>query len=327
MTKAETARQYRLREGNDMPTRKLARIMYTENNLLFKNEEDARNYLGKIEGKRGGKGNRVTPIENARTEPRPLNPYKLPESDEIEYTPFVISGFKRIGIFSDIHVPYHNISALEAAITFCKKDKIDALLLNGDILDCYQLSRFIKDPNKRNFAEELKSFQQLIEVFNREFKCKIYFKYGNHCERYENFLFQKAKELIGVEEFKLENIIKARAEGIEIIKDKRIIQLGGLNVIHGHEFVQSIFNPVNVARGLFLRGKTSALQGHSHQTSEHTESNMNGKLTTTWSAGCLCELNPAFMPLNKWNHGFCIVDIEGETFDVRNKRIHKGKVL
>jgi hypothetical protein len=137
----------------------------------------------------------------------------------------------------------------------------------------------------------------------------------------------KAAELEGVEEFSLENIIKARAEGIEVIGDKRIIKLGDLNVVHGHEFGGSIFSPVNIARGLFLRGKVSALQGHNHQTSEHTETNMNRDITTTWSTGCLCELHPAYLPINKWNHGFTIVDIDGNDFHVRNKRIDKGKVL
>ena len=54
------------------------------------------------------------------------------------------------------------------------------------------------------------------------------------------------------------------------------LKLGALNLVHGHEFGGSIFSPVNIARGLFLPGKVSAMQGHNHQTSEHTESNMNG---------------------------------------------------
>jgi hypothetical protein len=137
----------------------------------------------------------------------------------------------------------------------------------------------------------------------------------------------KAGELEGVDEFNLENIIKARAEGIEVIGDKRIIKAGGLNVIHGHEFPNAGFGPVNIARGLFNKGKASALQGHNHQTSEHTEPDMNGKIITTFSVGCLCELHPAYMPLNKWNHGFAMVDIDGENFEVRNKRIYKGKIL
>ena len=326
MTKTDVARSYRDKHGMEMPTLKLARIMYNENKLLFKDVHNARVVLCRIEGKmKGGGHTKVT----HHHPPRPLNPYNLPKSDEIPYEPFVLTGHKRVAVFSDIHIPYHSVSAITAALDFCKKDKPDALLLNGDTLDAFQLSRFIKDPRKRHFAEELKLFKEMMEVFQKTLNCKMYFKYGNHSERYEHFLFTKAKELIGIEEFELDNIIKARANGIDIIKDKRIIKANGLNIIHGHEFSSGFFSPVNVARGLFLRGKTSAMQSHSHQTSEHTESDMNGKITTTWSTGCLCELHPAYSPINKWNWGFAMVDLDNtnELFDVRNKRILNGKVL
>ena len=88
------------------------------------------------------------------------------------------------------------------------------------------------------------------------------------------------------------------------------------------------FSPVNIARGLFLKAKVSAMQGHNHQTSEHTETDMNGRITTTWSVGCLSELHPMYMPLNKWNHGFAFVEVQPDgDFQVQNKRIHKGEVL
>jgi hypothetical protein len=56
---------------------------------------------------------------------------------------------------------------------------------------------------------------------------------------------------------------------------------------------------------------------------------MNGKIITTWSVGCLCELNPAYMPLNRWNNGFAMVELDsnGEDFYFHNKRIYKGKIL
>jgi hypothetical protein len=56
---------------------------------------------------------------------------------------------------------------------------------------------------------------------------------------------------------------------------------------------------------------------------------MNGKIVTTWSIGCLSELHPAYMPLNKWNNGCAIVYLheDGEQYDFINKRIYKGKVL
>lgn len=330
MKKADISRKYRTKYGGDMATLKLARIMYKAENLSFKDLEDARASLKYIEGKGGDKLRQsVKNTEFFKEETRPINPYKLPDSDETIYEPFIISGHKRIGVFADIHVPYHNISSLTAAITFCKKEKIDALLLDGDTIDCHRLSRFIKDPKKRNFKLELDTFKSLFNVFEKELKCKIYFKVGNHEERYEHFLYEKAGELVGIEEFEFENIIKARARGIDIIADKRYMLLNSLAGIHGHEYIGGISAPVNPARGLNLKSKVSCFQGHNHQTSEHTEPTLTGKMVTTWSLGCLSELHPAYMPLNKWNHGFAVVDLDenGEDFEFRNKRIYRGKIV
>ncbi len=325
------ARDYRTKYP-DMPTKKLARIMYSENNLLFNSEESARSALRYIEGKNGADHRLVKAVTNSeffKTQDRPRNPYNLPASDETAFEPYVIKGHKKVLILSDIHVPYHSIDAITAALHYAKKSKPDALLLNGDTIDCHRLSRFIKDPKKRNFKLELDTFKALFDIFERELKCKIYFKIGNHEERYEHFLYEKASELVGIEEFEFENIIKARARGIEIIGDKRPMKLNNLWGIHGHEYVGGISAPVNPARGLFLKAKVSTFQGHNHQTSEHTEPTLTGKMVTTWSLGCLSELHPAYMPLNKWNHGFAEVDLDpnGEDFEFNNKRIFKGKIV
>lgn len=53
MIKSNIARQYRDKYGANIPSRKLARIMYAENNLLFKDVESARSFLRYIEGKFG----------------------------------------------------------------------------------------------------------------------------------------------------------------------------------------------------------------------------------------------------------------------------------
>ena len=329
MTNADIARDFRTKYGADMPTLKLARIMYKEHNLTFNSVDHARTTLRSIEGKMGKNDRHIVLPEYKMEGERPRNPYNLPQSDETIFEPFHFKGHKRLGILSDIHVPYHSITALSTAIEYLKKQKIDGLLLNGDTIDCHRLSRFTKDPKKRNFKLELDTFKALFDVFEKQLKCKIYFKIGNHEERYEHFLYEKAGELVGVEEFEFENIIKARARGVEIIGDKRVMKLNGLNGIHGHEYFGGMMTPVNIARGLYLKGKVSAFQGHNHVTSEHTETDMNGKVTTTWSIGCLCELHPNYMPLNKWNHGCADVDLSdnGEDYEVRNKRIYKGKIL
>ena len=315
----------------DMPTKKLARVIYTENNLAFKNEECARSSLRYIEGKVGVIGRNRSTIKNSeflKEEARPYNPYNLPSSDETVFEPYEIKGHKRVLVLSDIHAPYHNIESITLALQHAKKSKPDALLLNGDTIDCHRLSRFIKDPKKRNFKLELDTFKALFDIFEKELKCKIYFKIGNHEERYEHFLYEKAGELVGIEEFEFANIIKARARGIEMIGGKKPMKLNNLWGIHGHEYVGGISAPVNPARGLFLRSKVSSFQGHCHQTSSHFESRLSGESIGTYSIGCLSELYPDYMPFNKWNHGFAEIDLDdnGQDYEFRNYRIKNGKV-
>jgi predicted phosphodiesterase len=326
--KAELAKEYRKKYGPEMPTLTLARIMYKENKEVFNNLERARASLRYIEGKQG-KNNLTKKVEQSEffmSGERSKNPWKLPESEEAKYEPFILKA-KRLAVLSDIHVPYHSIEALTAAFDKISEEKPDAILLNGDTIDFYGLSRFMKDPRKRSVAHELQAVNEFLDVLQK-FGAKIYYKLGNHDERYEHYLMHKAPELLGIPEFKFENLLKAKERGMDVIGEKRIIKANKLNIIHGHEY-PSVFSPVNIARGLYMKGKVSAMQGHNHQTSEHTETDMNGEIVTTWSLGCLCELNPAYMPLNKWSHGMAIVDLSDnrKDFQVRNYRIYKGKVL
>ncbi len=328
MNKADIAREYRKKHGMNMPTNQLARIMYEENKEAFKDKEDARERLRYIEGK-SGKLNKTKFIEKSdffKEENRPYNPYKLPESEESKYEPFILKA-KRLAVLSDIHVPYHSIEAVTAALDKIKEEKPDSILLNGDTVDFYGLSRFQKDPRKRSVAHELLAVNDFLDVLQK-FGANIYYKLGNHDERYEHYLMHKAPELLGIPEFKFENLLKAKERGMQVIGEKRIIKANKLNIIHGHEY-PSVFSPVNIARGLYMKGKVSAMQGHNHQTSSHTETDMNGDIVTTWSLGCLCELNPAYMPLNKWNHGFAMVELDTNfvNYEVKNYSIYKGKIL
>lgn len=327
MNKCEIAKEYRQKYGMQMPTLTLARLMYNENIEVFISVDYARNSLRYIEGKTGKVNKRKLKDKSMLlNEERPKNPYKLPESDESKYEPYILKANK-LAVLSDIHVPYHSIEALTAAFDKISEEKPDAILLNGDTVDFYGLSRFMKDARKRSLAHELKALNELLDILG-QFGAKIIYKLGNHDERYEHYLMQKAPELLGIPEFELQHLLKAKDRGMDVIGEKRIIKANKLNIIHGHEY-PSVFSPVNIARGLYMKGKVSAMQGHNHAVSEHTESDMNGEIVTTWSVGCLCELNPAYMPLNKWSHGFAIVDmdINGKDFNVRNYRIYKGKIL
>jgi len=339
MNKSKLARQYRTKYGIEMPTKTLARVMYKEHPLLFTNLEEARAVLRVIEGKSGARKREETSNKEFFTErERPKNPYALPKSEEKEYLPYIIEGPQRIAALFDVHAPYHSIEALTAALEWLKQQKPTILLIGGDFFDFYGMSRFLKDPDKRNTAEEIKIGVELLKKIYETLKPDlVIFKYGNHDERFEHYIWQKFAEIPQLTDFEemkqinLENILMNRLGNkfpIEFVTDKRIIKVGNLNVAHGHEFPSGIASPVNIARGLYLRAKANAICGHHHKTSSHTETTINEEIVITYSVGCLCELHPLYMPINSWNHGVAMIILDEEgNVDVQNKRIRNGKIV
>jgi len=291
--------------------------------------DQARDALRYYRGARGNKARKKRNLEQPIT-PQRAATQKLPEPKR-EFSDWGAISLKarRVLVLSDIHAPYFDRPALELAIEDGLERKVDAVLLNGDFMDFFSISRWLKDPRERDFPAEVAMGRELLGYFRDTFKgCQIWWKLGNHEERYEAYMWNKAPELLGVSSFNIESWMDTDKHNVRVIRDMQPIKVGNLNILHGHEYKFSISNPVNPARGIYLRAKAPAMIGHLHQSSEHTESNINGKITTCWSVGCLCNLRPRYSPLNKWNHGYAIVDTTGEEdFSVHNRRIWRGRIL
>jgi hypothetical protein len=177
-------------------------------------------------------------------------------------------------------------------------------------------------------AGELEMVRNFLKQLQELFKCPIYYKIGNHEKRYEDYLMIKAPELLGIDDFKLEQLLRFREFGVTLVKDKQMAMAGKLPILHGHEWFGGFAPPVNPARGLFLKAKQSALVGHSHRTSEHSEKNLSGEVTTTWSTGCLCGLEPEYAPYNNYNSGFAHVIVHKDNnYSVKNMRIINYKIV
>ncbi len=305
----------------------LGRMAYKESPALFTNEKSA--IVAAVQARNGQKSQKLKPYL-PKTEFQPGDAFKSFPSGKRHFEnwgPIRYTGPFRALILQDIHIPYHDKRALMAAIEFGKQRDANLILLNGDIVDFFSISFWEKDPRKRNLGAEIKTAKNFIQSIKDTFpKADFIYKLGNHEERWERYFFVKAPELLGVPEFELDKILGLK-EG-ELIRDKEPIQLGDLNVLHGHEYRFAISNPVNPARGLFLRAKAMALCGHFHQSSQHTEKTVEEKNMATWSAGCLCDLHPDYRPMNNWNHGFAFVTVHSSgKFEVENKYISaNGKI-
>lgn len=328
MNKSELAREYRDKYGMEMNTLKLARIMYADHNLLFKNVEDARTFLRAIEGKAGKKiGIKAT----HKIEDRPKNPYSLPESHKEDRPPFKLpKQCNNILVISDLHFPYQDNNAITLALDYGVKHKVNTIFINGDLVDFHQLSKFQKDPRKRSTKEELKATKEFLIILRNTFpNALIYWLKGNHDVRYENWLMTKVFEIFDDEYYHLEQRLQLNEQKIHLIDDKVLVKIGKLNVTHGHHIFKGIFSPVSPARGAFMRAKKSILVGHLHRSSKHSEIDIDGKVIMCYSTSCLCELRPDYNPLvSNSMHGFAHITVEAnDDYDVRLLDIIDGKVF
>jgi predicted phosphodiesterase len=255
-----------------------------------------------------------------------LNPYELPESFQEDFEPFHAPFYDNWLIMSDLHFPYQNNAAITELLNYGISKGIKAILINGDLMDCYTLSKFQPDPRMRNVNEELCATREFLDSLQKYTKARIFFKFGNHDERLEKALIVKAPEFLDCPEFRLEVLLRLGEKKIEYVKDKRIVYIGKLPFIHGHEIglKSAIVNP---ARSLFLKTYHSGVMGHLHTTSQHNEQSLDGKILSTWSLGHLSDPHPRYAPINRWNHGGMRVEVSKDgDFEVINLRLIGNKI-
>jgi len=305
----------------------LARRLVAESNGAITHEQ-ARSRFRYLFGAHGKAHRKETTSTVKRRRRESGEKVEMPRSRARPWTPFQFPAVGRIGVLSDAHIPFHDDDALAAAVDHLASIGIAGLLLNGDWADFYSVSHWVKNPRDRDFRAELHAVRTSLSFLRLRFpKIPIVYKLGNHEERWQKWLWQHAVEISDEPEMGLDVWLRTARHEITIVEEQRIVMLGELPVLHGHELPRGISSPVNPARGAFMRTKHTVLVGHQHQTSGHCEADMNHRETFCWSTGCLCDMTPEYARINRWNHGFAVVDVQADgQFDVENLRIAGGRV-
>jgi predicted phosphodiesterase len=225
-------------------------------------------------------------------------------------------------VLSDIHFPYHDNKALKAAYKFLEQHPINTIILNGDILDFYDVSSFDKDPARIN------SLQKEIDLAQKFFKklrsikpdARIVFIGGNHDrDRLERYL-KKHPELYSLDALKLPNLFGLDKFNIEFYRDE--FRLGGLKIIHG-DIVRKFSG--YTARAELEKNDTSGISGHSHRLSCYYYRTPERYLAW-YESGCLCRLDPEYIKSPNWSHGFLYGYVEKDSFAVTPIPIVDGKI-
>jgi predicted phosphodiesterase len=298
----------------DAGNRTLAKRLNDEHPAIFPTIERARNVVRYCRGAIGDDNRKQT---KGRDTVRPLRKAgerpKLPKSQATSMAQHRLAC-RRALILGDIHLPFQDNDALELAFEYGEEYKPDLILLNGDLFDFYQLSKFKKDPTVSSLKSEIEAGKKFFDRLRNHFPdVRIVFRYGNHDRRFDDHLMACAP-LIWEALPSLKDcwhpdagIIEHR---IEVIREQCQIMLGKLLVLHGDELPRGMQSPVNAARGVFIKTFVPVYVGHFHQESKQPAKLPNGKRIMSWSSGCLCGLSPAYLPINQWSTGFGTVTVE-----------------
>lgn len=244
-----------------------------------------------------------------------------------DYKPIEFKA-KKVLFICDTHFPDHDIKAIKLALNFAKKEKVDTIIMGGDIIDGYQISKFDHDTTTPSFKEEIEMAEEWFSYLRQEFPDEqIIYKAGNHdLPRLTKYINNNAKALANLEALKLENLLKLKEYNIKYVEDMPLIKIGKLLFAHGHEFPGC--PSADVARRTFAKAHENIIFGHFHHRDSYDDVNVIFRTTkSAYAVGCLCNLQPDYRVYSKFQHGFAIVNFDKNGwFHVENKLIINNKI-
>ena len=311
------------RTGISTSKRELAKTLVVLHPDIFKNEEAARSAVRNALHCNGT-------IKYSGTEDL-IREYALMQMPVIELEniePFVIpSIYKNALLIADLHSLFYSPLARDLAYDYGIKRGCDCVIIDGDFMDFYGLSRFDKTPTTlERFYNEREWGIDNLQLLQRLFK-KVFLKEGNHDLRRELYF---AKMGLQVDDFKelanYEDYLFFNGSTVDFIEDYRIIHYGKLNIIHGHEMSRG--GGVHVAHNRLISAFDNICSAHSHRVQSDTKKTINGEVYGSWSLGCMCNLNARYSPMNEWLNGFAVCQKEENGFfEFENKKIIGNKIF
>jgi len=225
-------------------------------------------------------------------------------------------------VLNDLQLPFEDkLVVWDLVIPFIRDLKPYGVVLNGDVVDNYEISDFTKDPALRrmDLRAEREGLERLMSALAPVTKERWYIE-GNHEARYQRYVWSRVPELAaagGVLSFA--EAFKLADYGFRHKEYGESLQLGRLLVTHS--FMVRQHSAIS-AKAHFDRLGTSVLIGHTHRAGVFHRTNQSGD-HAAYENGCLCRLDGlGYAQFPDWQQAFSVVDIfPGGLFNVNLLRI------
>lgn len=228
-------------------------------------------------------------------------------------------------VLSDLHIPFQDAQAVELALAFIRRERPGVIHLLGDIADCYAVSRYDRDPERKdNFQDELDAVEAfLIRLRGIAPAAEIIYSEGNHENRLQRFLWNQAPPLAALRSLRLPTILRLAEHGIRYHDSRHPYKRGHLLFTHG-EIVRK--HSAYTAKANYDRFGCSVICGHTHRQGSYLHRTWEADYGS-WENGCLCQLKPEYLVNPDWQQGFSVVWRHGKRFSVEQILITDGSYV
>ena len=226
-------------------------------------------------------------------------------------------------VLSDVHAPFQDATVCRMALEFIREHRPGTIHLLGDIGDFYSISRFDKDPARR---EDLQQDLDAARDFLRQLRdaapaARLIYSEGNHEFRLRKYLRREAKALAQLRNLQLEKLLDFGTLRIRYQSQDRPYRVGSLLFTHG-QLVRKW--SAHSARGHFEKFGCCVIHGHTHRLGAFYHRDIN-ETWGAWENGCLCNLNPDYVTAPDWQHGWSVVWTHRDYFHVEQVAVVKGR--
>lgn len=209
----------------------------------------------------------------------------------------------RVVSLSDWHIPFEEPYVLDLVYQYIYDMQPNEIILNGDILDLYGLSKYTKTPTTNSsLKQEIDKFLYYMEILRTITKCKITFIKGNHENRLEENIKKNIPGIYECETTYIPNSLQLNRFDIDYCDVDYVIN--DVLFYHGKKCSN---NASYTAKAEFDKMVCNGVSGHTHRLGTYFK---KGKFKTYFwlENGCLCTMNPEYEKHTNWQHGFVVMD-------------------
>ena len=225
-------------------------------------------------------------------------------------------------VTNDWQIPFHDKPAVELFMRFVENLRPHGLVWNGDIVDCYALSKFSKNPiGPASLDIEIRYARKFMDRLSKVTTVRWWLG-GNHEDRLRKHIWNNP-DVFNVlektpERYQFPSLFGLQHYGFSWKNYGEAVWLGKLLVTHG-SIVRK--HSAESARSHYLKYGVPIMIGHTHRLGAYYHTDLSGPAVALEN-GCLCRLDPEYDPNPDWQQGFSIVTVD----DTKTKFFHVEQV-